>query len=49
MVIIHNNKTYIRVKDKFWLIIDDFMEKINIIGMAHRIRHEGIQKKKKKT
>ena len=39
-----DNKTYIRDHNKLRLIIDDYMEKIKIIGMAHRIGHEGIQK-----
>jgi len=39
-----DDKTYIRDKDKLRLVIDDYIEKIKIIGMAHRIGHEGLQK-----
>jgi len=37
-IIIINDKTYIREKDKLRLVIDDYLEKIKIIGMVHR-RH----------
>jgi len=39
-----DNKTYIRDKNNLRLIIDDYMEKIKIIGIAHRIGHDGIQR-----
>ena len=39
-----DDKTYIRDKDKLRLVIDDYLEKIKIIGMAHRIGHEGLKK-----
>jgi len=39
-----DDKTYIRDKDKLRRVIDDYLEKIKIIGMAHRIGHEGLQK-----
>jgi len=39
-----DDKTYIRDKDKLRPVIDNYLEKIKIIGMAHRIGHEGLQK-----
>jgi hypothetical protein len=39
-----DDKIYIRDKDKLRRVIDDYLEKIKIIGMAHRIGHEGLQK-----
>ena len=38
------DKTYIRDQDKLRLIITDYMEKIKIFGIAHRIGYEGEQK-----
>jgi len=29
---------------KLWLVIDDYLEKIKIIGIVHRTRHDGVQK-----
>jgi len=39
-----DDNTNIRDKDKLRLVIDDYQDKIKIIGMAHRIGHEGLQK-----
>jgi len=39
-----DNKTYIRDQGNLRLIIDDYLEKIKLIGMAHRIGHEGVRK-----
>jgi len=43
-IITINDKTYIKDRGKLRLVIDDYLEKIKIIGMAHRIGHEGLQK-----
>jgi len=37
-------KPTLEIKNKLWQVIDDYMEKIKIIGMLHRIGHERIQK-----
>ena len=39
-----DGKTYIRDNNKLRLVIDDYLEKIKIIGMAHRTGHDGVQK-----
>jgi len=39
-----DGKNYIKDKEKFREVIDDYMEKIKIIGIAHRIGHDGIQR-----
>ena len=40
-----DDKIYIRDKDKLRRVIDDYLEKIKIIGMAHRIGHEGYKRR----
>jgi len=37
-----DDKTYIRDKDKLRLMIDDYLEKIKIIGMTYEIGYEGL-------
>jgi len=41
-IITIDGKTYIRDNNKIWLVIDDYLEKIKIIGMAHRTGHDGV-------
>jgi len=46
-IITINDKTYIGEGGKFSQVIDDYIdyiEKIKIIGMVHRIGHKGLQK-----
>ena len=37
-----DGKTYIKNNNKLRLVIDDYLEKIKIIGMAHRTGHDGV-------
>jgi len=43
-IITIDGKTYIRDNNKLRLVIDDYLEKVKIIGMAHRTGHDGVQK-----